>query len=264
MKTRVAELVALVLENALMVEVLSKERPRLETLLSVSPALVSSLNVHKLFQQVSASIGREVRQGFTHLALYDENADAMRTYVLDAVNNRDFVPPETLVPVSEYPPGIAFALGEQKVFSSADLESINSTVTGNLLAHGVRTVCCFPLVSRGRKLGTLSLSSLTENAFPLNDLDLLAQIASQLAIAVDNARAYDEIAKLKERLAKERLFILLTLRESGGVSADAHAAARLGMKRTTLQPHATTRNHPRRVRGLKVQASRFHPHAQEA
>jgi formate hydrogenlyase transcriptional activator len=203
----IAELVALVLENALMAEVLSKERSRLETLLNVSNALVSSLNVHKLFQQVSASIRRVVRQGFTHLALYDENANAMRTYVLDVVDNRDFVPPETLVPVSDCPAGIAFVLGERKVFSNVDLESIDSEFTRNLLAKGVRTLSCFPLVSRGRKLGTLGLSSLTENAFAPNDLDLLAQIASQVAIAVDNARAYDEIAKLKDRLAKEKLYL---------------------------------------------------------
>jgi formate hydrogenlyase transcriptional activator len=93
------------------------------------------------------------------------------------------------------------------VFSSADLESIDSDVTRNLLANGVRTVCCFPLVGRGRKLGTLGLSSLTENAFAPSDLDLLAQIASQVAIAVDNARAYNEIAKLKDRLAKEKLYL---------------------------------------------------------
>src|SRR5271165_193505 len=66
----VAELVALVLENALMAEVLSKERTRLETLLKVSTALVSSLNVQKLFREVSASLGRVVRQGFTQLSLY--------------------------------------------------------------------------------------------------------------------------------------------------------------------------------------------------
>jgi GAF domain-containing protein len=47
----VAELVALVLENALMAEVLGKERSRLETLLNVSTALVSSLNVDKWFQE---------------------------------------------------------------------------------------------------------------------------------------------------------------------------------------------------------------------
>jgi formate hydrogenlyase transcriptional activator len=203
----VAELVALVLENALMAEVLSKERTRLETLLSVSTALVSSLNVHKLFHQVSASIRRVVRTGFPDLALYDESADAMRTYVLNVVDNNDFVPPETLVPVSECPSGIAYALGERKVFSSADLESIDSNFTRHLLANGVRTVCCFPLVNRGRKLGALGLASLTEDGFPPNDLDLLSQIAAQLAIAVDNARAYDEIAKLKDRLAKEKLYL---------------------------------------------------------
>jgi formate hydrogenlyase transcriptional activator len=203
----VAELVALVLENALMADVLSKERSRLETLLNVSNALVSSLNVHKLFQQVSASIRRVMRQGFTHLALYDETGDAMRTYVLDVADNRDFIPPETMVPVSECPAGIAFVLGERKVFTRTDLESINSEFTRNLLAKGVRTLCCFPLVSRGRKLGTLGLSSPSEDAFPPYDLDLLAQVASQVAIAVDNARAYDEIAKLKDRLSKEKLYL---------------------------------------------------------
>jgi formate hydrogenlyase transcriptional activator len=203
----VAELVALVLENALMAEGLSKERSRLETLLNVSQALVSSLNVHKLFQQVSASIRRVVRQGLTHLALYDENANAMRTYVLDVADNRDFVPPETLVPLSQCPAGITFTLGERKTFDSADLESIGSDFTRGLLTRGVRTLCCFPLVSRGRKLGTLGLSSLTDNAFAPNDIELFAQIASQLAIAVDNARAYDEIAKLKDRLAKEKLYL---------------------------------------------------------
>jgi formate hydrogenlyase transcriptional activator len=203
----VAELVALVLENAFMAEVLSKERTRLETLLEVNAALVSSLNVQKLFQEVSVSMRRMLRQGFTQLALYDESANAMRIYAMDVVNNRDFVPPETLVPVSECPSGIVFRQGEPRLFSRTDLELMNSAYSGNLLAKGVCAVCCFPLMSRGRKLGTLGLSSLTENAFAPHDLELLRQIATQVAIAVDNARAYDEIAKLKDRLAKEKLYL---------------------------------------------------------
>ena len=203
----VAELVALVLENTLMADVLSKERIRLETLLSVSTALVSSLDIHKLFQEVSASLGRIMGQGFTHLALYDESANSMRIYALNVVNNQDLLPPETLVPLSESPAGAAFLHGEPKLFSTADLESLNSEFTRSLLANGVRTVCCFPLVSRGRKLGTMGLSGLTENAFAPHDIDLLAQVAAQVAIAVDNARAYTEIAKLKNRLAKEKLYL---------------------------------------------------------
>ena len=204
---RVAELVAVVLENAFLSEAHSKERVRLEILLSTSTALVSSLNLRRLFQEVSVSIRRVLRQGFTHLALYDQTNDAMRVYVLDVADNRDFVPPETQVAIAECPTGIAFRLGERKLFTLVDLESIGSEITRSLLARGVRSVWCFPLVSRGRKLGTLGLSSLTENIFATSDVDLLAQVATQVAIAVDNARAYAEIGRLKNRLAKEKLYL---------------------------------------------------------
>lgn len=204
---RVAELVAVVLENAFLAEVLSKERVRLETLLHVSNALVSSLDIHKLFQEVSSSIRQLVREGFTHLSLYDENANAMRVYALDVVSNQNLVPPETLVPLSDSPEGGAYLHGELKLFNTADLEALDSEFARSLRAKGVRTVCCFPLVSRGRKLGTLGLSRLTEDSFSPRDLELLAQVASQVGIAVDNARAYEEIRKLKDRLAKEKLYL---------------------------------------------------------
>ena len=204
---QVSELVALVLENALLAEVLSKERVRLETLLDVGTALVSSLDVHKLFQEVSSSIRQVVRQGFTHLSLYDESANAMRIYALDVANNQDLFPPNTLVPIAECPGGHSFVHGERKVFTTGDLEIIGSDFSRSLLAKGVRSVSCFPLVSRGRKLGTLGLSSEIEAPLSPHDLDLLAQVSAQVAIAVDNAGAYAEIAKLKDRLAKEKLYL---------------------------------------------------------
>ncbi len=140
---QVAELVALVLENALLAEILSKERIRLETLLHVSTALVSSLDIHKLFQEVSSSIRRVVRQGFTHLSPYDEKENAMRIYALNVVNNQDLVPPETLVPISGSPAGAAFLHGELKLFATADLKSLNSEFTRSLLASGVRDSLLF-------------------------------------------------------------------------------------------------------------------------
>jgi len=222
----VAELVALVLENALLTEVLSKERIRLESVLNVSTALTSSLNVQNLFQEVSASIRQVVRQDFTHLSLYDERAQAMRVYALDLISNQDLLPAETLVPISQCPAGIAFLQGERKVFSAADLERIDSDFTRSLLAKNVRAVRCFPLISRGRKLGALGLSSLSENSFSSQDLDLLSQMAGQVAVAVDNARAYDEIASLKDRLAKEKLYLeeeLPSAHNFGGVVGNSPA-----------------------------------------
>ena len=202
-----ARLVALVLENALMAELLAREKAQIETLLDVNSALVSSLDIRELLQEISISIRRIVQQEYTHLALYNKPADGMEFYVLDSASQRAESLPETLVPLSQCPAGIAFRQGETMLFTEADLQLIGSDYTRRLLECGVRSVCCFPLISRGRKLGTLGLASLREGAPPKEDVELLGQIASQVAIAVDNAHAYGEIAKFKDKLSKEKVYL---------------------------------------------------------
>jgi formate hydrogenlyase transcriptional activator len=131
----------------------------------------------------------------------------MRFYVLDSANPPAKALPEALVALSQCPAGIAFRQDESMLFKVADLQLIGSDYTRHLLERGVRSVCCFPLMSRGRKLGTLGVASLRDELPSQDDMALLTQIASQVAMAVDNARAYDEIAKFKEKLAKEKLYL---------------------------------------------------------
>jgi formate hydrogenlyase transcriptional activator len=207
-----AQLVALVLENALMADVLSHEKFQLETLLDVNTALASSLDIRELLHEISTSIRRVVQQDYTHLALYDKAADSMKFYVLDFASQPSTALSDTSVPVSQCPAGIAFRQGETMLFGEADLLLIGSDYTRHLLELGIHSVCCFPLSSRGRKLGTLGLASVREGAPFKDDVSLLGQIASQVAIAVDNARAYDEIARFKDKLAKEKLYLEEELR----------------------------------------------------
>src|SRR5204862_4757577 len=61
--------------------------------------------------------------------------------------------------------------------------------------------------SRDRVLGVLSLGSLQENAFTKDDIAFLSQVANQVAIAVDNALAYGQIADLRDQLAQEKLYL---------------------------------------------------------
>jgi formate hydrogenlyase transcriptional activator len=202
-----AQLVALVLENALMADVMGREKAHLETLVDVNSALVRSLNVQKLFQDVSTSIRRIVSHDYAHLSLYDKSCDMMRLYVLDFASQPVKVMPEALVPLSECAAGMTFLQGETMVFRRADLQSIGSDYTRGLLELGVRSMCWFPLKSRGRKLGALGFASLREDAAFEDDLPFLTQVATQVAMAVDNARAYEEIARFKDKLAKEKLYL---------------------------------------------------------
>jgi formate hydrogenlyase transcriptional activator len=76
-----------------------------------------------------------------------------------------------------------------------------------LAEKGLGSVRVLPLVSRDRTLGVLSLGAARDNAFTEDDLGFLGQVANQIALAIENASAYDEISQLKERLARENVYL---------------------------------------------------------
>ncbi len=73
--------------------------------------------------------------------------------------------------------------------------------------EGISSFCDMPLISRDRSLGVLALASREENAFDREATAFLAQVAQQVAIGVENALAYGEIADLKDKLAQEKLYL---------------------------------------------------------
>src|SRR5262249_7416288 len=74
-------------------------------------------------------------------------------------------------------------------------------------AEGLQSTCHIPLISRNRTLGVLSLARLAPIAFSPRDLEFLSLVANQVAIAVENSLAYQEIAELKDRLAQEKVYL---------------------------------------------------------
>ena len=56
-------------------------------------------------------------------------------------------------------------------------------------------------------LGTINVGSMQEAAFTQDDVDLLAQIGNEAAIAIENAMAYRQIGALKDKLAEEKLYL---------------------------------------------------------
>src|SRR6266705_5509778 len=56
-------------------------------------------------------------------------------------------------------------------------------------------------------LGVLAVARRDENAFDEDEVNFLTQVANQVAIAIENAIVYGEIAELKDRLAQEKLYL---------------------------------------------------------
>jgi formate hydrogenlyase transcriptional activator len=76
-----------------------------------------------------------------------------------------------------------------------------------LIGEGIKSTCSIPMIAHDQALGTLSVGSLSEAAFTEEDARVLTQVTNQIAIAVENALAYRQIAELKDKLSEEKLYL---------------------------------------------------------
>src|SRR4030095_15092020 len=69
-----------------------------------------------------------------------------------------------------------------------------------LLKEGIRSAVSVPMTVKGRMIGTLNVGSRVPGRYSTDEASLLAAIAEQVALAIENLLAYEEIAALKARL----------------------------------------------------------------
>lgn len=211
---QVARQIAIAVENVLNYEEareaqrqLAKERDRLGLLLEITNAVVSHLELRDLFDSVTAGIRRVLKADVVSLTLLDSATNQLRLYALDFPGRKGFIEEGTTCTLCGCPSTEAIAGRKAVVLSRGDLEQSESTVSKRLVAEGVKTACCVPLLLRDRPLGALNVGSLQEGAFTQADGELLSEVGKQIALAVANSMAYQEIAALKDKLAKEKLYL---------------------------------------------------------
>jgi len=210
---QVARQVAVAVDNALNYQdaqayqgQLARERDRLRLLLEVNNTLVSNLESRQLFESISACLRRVLNNEYTGLALYDPETHELRLQAIDLPDSQGAVHEKMVLPLEGTPAGRAFSTRQPVILDRTRLREFSSEAAERLAAEGFEFGCCVPLIHRDRVLGTLNVAS-RHNAFSQEDVDLLSQVANQVAIAVENAIAYRQIAELKEKLAEEKLYL---------------------------------------------------------
>ncbi len=211
---QVARQVAVAVDNVLNFESaqayqrqLARERDRLRVLLEVNNAVVSQLDLHDLLSAIAASLRRVIHHEYTSLALFDSAKNQMRVMALDFPQGKGLIHEEMIVPLDGSIAGKAFRSRQPLVLDRAGMKEFKSPTSRMMQDEGVRSVLSMPLISHNRVLGTISLASLRDAAFQQGDVDLLFQVSDQMAIAVENALAFQEIAVLKNKLAQEKLYL---------------------------------------------------------
>src|SRR6266542_3174725 len=185
---------------------LQRESDRLKLLLDMTNILVSTLECREVLRAVSASIRQVMHCDAVGILLPDSEQRQMRSLAVDFPETKGFAKEGSLHPVEGSIVGSVFKTGKPVVIGTS-ADAMGLLDASDILAEDIESACALPLISRNRTLGVLALGSRVENSFSPDDVDFLLQAAGQIAIAVENALAYHEIAELKDKLAQEKLYL---------------------------------------------------------
>jgi formate hydrogenlyase transcriptional activator len=185
---------------------LHRESDRLKLLLDMTNALVSNLELRDLLRAISASIRQVMHCDNVGVWLPEADQRQLRQCVLNFPESKGFALEDALVPIEGFVLGKVFQTGKPFVLGP-EADALNEHETTVIRGEGFESVCALPLISRNRTLGVLTLGSRVENTFSPEDVDFMLRAAGQVAIAIENALAYQEIAELKDKLAQEKLYL---------------------------------------------------------
>ena len=203
----VADQIALAIDAAVNFYLSRQAQDRLKLILDLTNQVVSSLNFQELLRSISASVRRVMRCDAAAIMLPEPDGAHLRVHALDFPDSRGFFAKQVLIPIEDSIPGETFRSGKPWVLNRLDPNEVPPETYAKASGEGVNSLCEMPLIGRHRSLGVLALASREENAFDPQDMTFLSQVAQQVAIGVDNALAYGEIADLKDKLAQEKLYL---------------------------------------------------------
>ncbi|MGC2273199.1 MAG: sigma 54-interacting transcriptional regulator [Candidatus Sulfotelmatobacter sp.] len=187
-------------------EKLREEKRRQQVMLEVSRALAAKGDARQLFPSISACLRRVLRQEYAALALHDEKSGQLVRQAMDFPLRKGSAV-ETAVTAAKDPGGKALLERSPLIFTKDEMQRFYAETTESLLAEGLKSLCCVPLLRPSGPLGVLVLGSTRADAFQTDDLTLLNQVAAQLAIALENQRIAREVKQLKSCLEQEKRYL---------------------------------------------------------
>jgi formate hydrogenlyase transcriptional activator len=183
-----------------------RKRAEEAVMVQLSSALMSNMDIRKLLGAVSASIREVTPHDCATLCLYDSNTGDMAVQFLSA-DELESPRTDLRIPVEGSPAGAAFRKREAVVLAHIPNPAFSSASMQHLTSLGMASGCWVPLVHRGESIGAMAVASRSEGAFSAHDAEMLSQIATQVAVAVNNAITFRRLAELRDRLSQEKQYL---------------------------------------------------------
>ena len=192
-----ATLVAAALVNARLFERQRDDAAAFETLAEIGREVAAVLDLDELLSRI-AQLARRVVDYRTFGILLLNESNELEIKVAVQYGEKVALPK---VPLGEGIVGYA-ALHRESVL----VPDVSKDPRYIRVVEDVRSELAVPLLLKDRCLGVFDLESPQLDAFSKRDIEILTLLASQAAVAIENARLYEELSQTEARLEKELRF----------------------------------------------------------
>jgi len=182
-----------------------RKRAEESVMLQLSQALLANMDVRKLLSAIAASLFEVIPLDAATLGLYDDKTGNLMVQFL-AADDQNAQHAEVRVKLDDSPAGRAFQTREPILLDPIEGSDLAGGAA-HLTVIGMKSGCWVPLIHRDVAVGVLAVASRREGAFAQRELEMLVQVADQVAMAVSNAVVFRQIADLRDRLKQEKLYL---------------------------------------------------------
>jgi len=194
--TLLASRLAIAVENARLFEKVRAQADTLLLLNEVSRETGSILDVEELLRRAAEQTKRVIDYQILSIMLYDEEQKVFRHRV--DVKHGQRVQGKLRVAATEGIVGAAATLKEPVIVPDVTVDPRYLMVNPE-----TRSELAIPMIHKGKVIGVLDLESPQPNYFTEDHVQTLSILAGNLAVSLENARLYEQVAKDEARLERD-------------------------------------------------------------
>ena len=194
--TMLASRLAVAIENARLFQQVSNQAETLLVLNEVSREMSSILDVEELLRRAAELVKRVIDYQILSLMLYDEDQKIFRHRI--DVKHGQRVQGKLRVAATEGIVGAAALLREPVI-----VPDVTADPRYLMVNPETRSELAIPMIHKGKVIGVMDLESPQINYFTSDHVQTLSIMAANLAVSLENARLYEQVAKDEARLDRD-------------------------------------------------------------
>jgi formate hydrogenlyase transcriptional activator len=186
---------------------LQRESFCMRLLQELTSQVTANLGLREVVRAVMKNTCRMLHSDGAIFLLRDQDSGELQVYALDLPPDAATLREGTIIPFEGTVAGRVFQSGKVWAGTVQEARTLSPGFDPMLSRAGFRVGCKLPILSRNRVIGALALGRSEGGLYAQDELEILERVSNHIAIAVENALAFEEIKTLKARLAREEVIV---------------------------------------------------------